>query len=640
MRTIAGRTWRACLPGLIVFGVLLLIYSGTLQRDVNGSDHGYVLDVGEIQVALNLWGTIHYTGYPLFTMASALLTSGFRAVGFSPAAAASSAATVWSLLGLAGAYWLIVRLTDGAHTLAALAVLALGLVETFWMHSVVAEVYSFSLFLVSATLLAAIDLSSPTVGDERGREWHWWLAVVLLGMSVEHHRILISLMPLVFLLAFPTLRERNRNWLAFGAKSALLFALPFLAYLYLPLRALQGARWVYGQPGTWDGFWAQFFGGEITPYVLEWPHNLATWSSNFHFLASQLQRQLPVVLLLAGAVGLAWLARRRSLWIGTALLLGTLEFLAFIVVFPSAVWAPAVLMPSILFLVIGLAYLVHHLARVVTAIRWIVCGGLLLFSLWLFRTNLPFVYRLVNDPLGRDVIQILQPLGGADLPGGRNVVALPWGGVYSAAAYGLYVTGELDGFELVDHRVDFRSVVQREGKVLTPAFNLGNWPLYWWTKLLGETHFSSAAPGVAMISQDALYGDIAEQIGFDLGNGVRVQAADFFWEGENKLRLTVYWKAMQPVDSNYRVAVHLVSRDPPESAQDVLAQADSLNPIGGWYPTSIWATGEVVRDDYALTVSSDTLPVAVRIAMYQLEEGRGFVNTNWLSLPIPEQIGG
>jgi len=266
-------------------------------------------------------------------------------------------------------------------------------------------------------------------------------------------------------------------------------------------------------------------------------------------------------------------------------------------------------------------------------------GGLLLLALWLFRTNLPFVYGLVNDPLGRETIQMLQPLKDAELPGGRNVVALPWGGVYFAAAYGLYVTDELDGFELVDHRANPRSIVQQEGKILTLAFNLGNGPLYWWTEFLGKVHFSSATPDITMISQEVLYEDIPVQIGFDLGNGVRVRDADLSWVGEDGLQLTIYWEATQQIHSDYRVAVHLVSKDPPESGQDVLAQADSLNPVGGLYPTSIWATGEVVRDDYALTVPPDTFPIAARIAMYQLEESGGFVNTDWLSLPIPEQLG-
>jgi len=626
-----NRVWRTWLPGLIVLGVLLLIYSGTLQRDVNGSDHSYMNDVGEIQVALNLWGTIHFTGYPLFTLLGALLTHMLRVVGLSPAAAASAVATMWSLLGLAAAYWLIARVTEGAYELAALAVLALGLVETLWIHSVVAEVYSFSLFLTSVTLLVAIKLT------DHWNERRWWLTVALLGVGAEHHRLLLLLIPSVFLLAVPALWKRRSNWLTLSLKSVLIFALPFLAYLYLPLRALQGSSWVYGQPGTWDGFWNEFSGWEATTDFIEWPGNLTAWFDDLHFLTSQLQQQLPAIVLLAGIAGLVWLTWRRTFWTGLGFLAGTFAFMTFVLIFPRAVWPPAVLMPSMLFLMLGLAVLLHRLARIAPVLRWGVWGGLLLLSLWLFCTNLPFVHSLVSDRGGRQVIQMLRSLKDANLPGGRNVVALPWGETFFAAGYGLYVTNELDGFELVDHRADFRSIVQREGKIITLAFNLGNWPLYWWADILGEAHYSSVAPGVAVISRDVLYKDIPVGIGFDLGNGILVRAVDLCWEEEDRLGVTIYWEATQRMHSDYRVAVHLISKIPPESAQQILDQTDSLNPVGGWYPTSLWTTGEVIRDDYALVVPPGTRPAAVRVAMYQLEEGGRFVNTEWLSLPLPER---
>jgi hypothetical protein len=616
---------------LIVLGVLLLVYSGTLQRDVSGSDHSYMNDVGEIQIALNIWGTLHFTGYPLFTLLGALLTFLLRVVGLSPAAAASTVATIWSLLGLAAAYGLIARVTEGAYELAALATLALGLVETFWVHSVVAEVYSFSLFLTSVTLLSAIKLT------EHWNERRWWLTVVLLGIGAEHHRLLLLLISSVFLLVAPVLWKRRSNWLSLGSKSVLMFALPFLAYLYLPLRALQGSSWVYGQPGTWDGFWNEFSGREATSHFMKWPGDPTAWLDNLHFLVSQLQRQLPAIILLAGIAGLIWLVWRRAFWTGLGFLAGTFAFMTFVVAFPRAVWPPATLMPSLLFLMLGLAVLLHHLARIAPMLRWGARGALLLLSLWLFCANLPFVHSLVNDTSGREIIQMLRPLKDASLPGGRNVVALPWGGTFFAAGYGLYATNELDGFELVDHRVDFRSIVQREGKILTLAFNLGNWPLYWWVDLLGEAHYSSAAPEVAVISRDVLYQDIPAEIGFDLGNGVLVRQADLWWEGEDRLRVTLYWEALQQIPSDYRVAVHLVSKIPPESAHQILDQTDSLNPVGGWYPTSVWAAGEVVRDDYVLVVPPDTRPAAVRVAMYQLEKDGHFVNTEWLSLPLTDR---
>jgi hypothetical protein len=46
--------------------------------------------------------------------------------------------------------------------------------------------------------------------------------------------------------------------------------------------------------------------------------------------------------------------------------------------------------------------------------------------------------------------------------------------------------------------------------------------------------------------------------------------------------------------------------------------------------------GEVVRDDHVLDVPAGSSPVAVRIAMYQVDDSGTFVNTEWLSLAIPQ----
>ncbi len=619
---------RRFLPGLVVLILLLFVYSGTLHRDVGSSDHQYMKDTGEIQVALNLWGTIHYTGYPVFTVLGASLTHLLRAIGLSPAAAASAVSTIWSLLGLGITYWLIAHFSEGDDAIASLVVLALGLVETFWVHSVIAEVYSFSLLLTSVVLLLAIELA------QTWRWRYWWLMIGCLGLSAQHHRLLILLIPAALLITFPMGRKKLSDWLRHGVASVFVFLLPFLAYLYLPLRALQGAEWVYGQPDTWTGFWNQFLGREATGRVLKWPSGAAMWLDNLRFLVTQLQNQLPLVLALLGVVGLVYLAWERSLWTGLGFLAGGASFSLFVLLFPSAVLAQATLMSTLMLMMVGLSYLLHRLACVSPFLRAGLLAGLMILAGWLFCTNLPFIRALQQGDT--DVVQTLRPLNTLDLPGGQDVVALPWGGDYFSAAYGLYVTGELEGFDLVDHRADLQSIVQQEGKVITLAYNLARWPLYWWHDLLGEAHYSSAAPGVAVVSRDLLYQNIPPRVSFDLGNGISVHDVDLLEEEENKLHVTIYWESKRQIHSNYRVALHLVARDPPSGAQDIVAQADSPHPVSGWYPTSQWDAGEVVRDDYVLNAPSDASPVAVRVAMYQLDEDGSFNNTAWLSRPIPD----
>ena len=45
----------------------------------------------------------------------------------------------------------------------------------------------------------------------------------------------------------------------------------------------------------------------------------------------------------------------------------------------------------------------------------------------------------------------------------------------------------------------------------------------------------------------------------------------------------------------------------------ILAQADRANPVDGWYPTSRWRPGEIVRDSYLLPVPGWLVPVRIAL---------------------------
>ncbi|MEZ4515697.1 MAG: hypothetical protein R3C44_02285 [Chloroflexota bacterium] len=101
--------------------------------------------------------------------------------------------------------------------------------------------------------------------------------------------------------------------------------------------------------------------------------------------------------------------------------------------------------------------------------------------------------------------------------------------------------------------------------------------------------------------------------------------------------LTVYYQAAEPTTDDYSVAVHLIANDPPQSEADLLDQDDKASPVDNWYPTSEWRPGEIVRDTYLLTVPPESSPVAIRLGMYRSDPDGGFINTPWLTLPLPER---
>lgn len=626
--TAARQSFRRLLPGLLAVSILCLVYATTLQRDINGSSHDYLLDTGEIQVALNLWGTVHYTGYPLYTILSALLTQAAVGLGVLPALAASATSLAWSLLALLFFYLILCHILQGNTILAGLTVLAVGLTETFWLHSVIAEVYSFSFLLVGLAIFLGLRLR------EQWEAGGWVALIFVLGTAVAHHRILLFLLPLVLLLVW------SQPWRWFLRKpvrhsfyALLAFMTPFAAYLYLPLRAHQRVTWVYGQPGTWFGFWQQFTGSEVTGGLLRLPDSGAAWIQNLHFLAGHLTQQFPWLFLLVGLIGLLWLTRVD--WqVGLAFLFGAAALPFFVLLFPKAVWVPAVLMPSLLCAAIGAAYLLHSLAQRLPALSFLGWAACLSLSIFLLAGNLSFVNELTHDPAGRAVIERLKSISdAAPSSGERPTVALPWGTDFFAAAFGLYVTQELSDLVLVDHRANFAAIMDGEGRILTPGLYLNYWPPAWWEARVGEAHYSAVTPELIAIQRDPLSTATAPlAANFDLGNGIRIRSATSTEVSAGKTALTIYWEAMQPIERDYSVAVHWLTQFPPQGPADIVAQADSIHPVQGWYPTSHWRVGELVRDEYALETTAVSHPAIIAIAMYYVDENGQFVNSAWFTL--------
>ena len=80
--------------------IAFVIFVSTLQVDINGITHPYTTDVGEIQNALPRWGTLHFTGYPLYTALGSAFVTILRPFGMAPAAGASLYSAVWGAISI------------------------------------------------------------------------------------------------------------------------------------------------------------------------------------------------------------------------------------------------------------------------------------------------------------------------------------------------------------------------------------------------------------------------------------------------------------------------------------------------------------------------------------------------------------
>jgi hypothetical protein len=102
-------------------------------------------------------------------------------------------------------------------------------------------------------------------------------------------------------------------------------------------------------------------------------------------------------------------------------------------------------------------------------------------------------------------------------------------------------------------------------------------------------------------------GDRIRLLGYNLESGFR--------PGDN-LHLTLFWQCLEEMGQDYTVFTHLI-----DEKQNIWGQRDN-EPVDGFYPTSRWEVGEVVRDQYDMAISSEASP-----GEYQLEVGMYLAET-------------
>lgn len=108
---------------------------------------------------------------------------------------------------------------------------------------------------------------------------------------------------------------------------------------------------------------------------------------------------------------------------------------------------------------------------------------------------------------------------------------------------------------------------------------------------------------------NARFDDKIEFLGYDLDAPQPLQRND-------TLRVRLYWRARQAMDTSYNVFAHLVNEQ-----DQIFGQRDKL-PLDGARPTTSWAVGEIFADEYEITVAPDAPPGAyqLKIGFYTLPD--------------------
>lgn len=603
-----------------------LIFLTTLQLTINGSAHPYVTDVGEIQNALPRWGTIHFTGYPLFTAAGSLFVTVFRWFGLEPAAGGSLYAAVWGAIAVGVLAHLLIIL-DMQPLIAASTAILLSLSTSVWVDASIAEIHTMTMALTLATLTAAI------CWRRTGSKYHlYWLAF-LAGQGLAHQRAFIFLGPALLVLS---IKHWRSIWQHLPAVMGLALLGP-LTYIYLPLRAWMGADWTFNSPGTWVGFWTLFFDTK-TERIITIPPTAADVWVRLRELFILLSNDFPWLLLILGLIGL-WLPLRQvQLPERLSFTLTWLAYLGLSLIIWIGRIGEAVLaakLPVIAMAIIGLAFWSQWLWQ------WRPYAGQVLIAIWgltavfLFVTHRPAVLAVTRDPGAERTINMVDQ---TEPPtDGRPVTFMAlWGNDYWQLAYAQAFQNHFPYLELVDHDKNFGRIVNEGQHVWALSHTFYQRPLGWWQDQMGAVHLTAVAPGVVEIMPKPATAPLATPL-LLLENDIAIQGAQVAWLDDHTLTINITWQAQSQPTADYSVAIHLVTQDPPVGPQDILAQADSAHPVDGWYPTSQWQTGEVVQDDYAITVPPGTIPIAARIGMYQVTADDKFLNSGWLSIPVSRE---
>ena len=280
-------------------------------------------DTGEAQTVPWIFGIMHPTGFPAFTILAGVFA---HAVPIGPV---SWRIALFSALAMSGVAWLVSRIVcelrgDAWIASAAACVFAFG--DVAWTRGTRAEVHALAAWFGVLALYAAIRWY------RRGERKALILAAFAWGMGIATHPVAALLLPAFAVLFFARARSVTMHALAF-AILALLAGVAWYGYLPARSAAVTSARldptrqlgippgqafWDNDHPASWSGFkkvvtGEEFKAGGTFARMLD-PQTYLDGGDAYGELLLREFTPLGLLLALGGLYGLA----RRDVWFAAA----------------------------------------------------------------------------------------------------------------------------------------------------------------------------------------------------------------------------------------------------------------------------------------------------------------------------------
>jgi hypothetical protein len=392
--------------------------------------------------------------------------------------------------------------------------------------------------------------------------------------------------------------------------------LPLSLYLYIPLRTAQGAAYQYMPVKTLSDFLYFVSQKEYQPHF-RFVASLAEAAERMGHSLELWLGDMSAVGLLGGVAGLiAGILRSTEKRLYLALTLSAFS----IAIFPLWYVDPdSMFIPLVIVLAIGAGELVK-----LCVARWHVAswatGAILAGVIALLAPgNFKFVRSLTSNPTSQNLID-----AAAAIPAPCPMILSHWGWDLKAYQYGQIVTRQLACARIVTLDDDLRGIL-KDGKSLYAASHF----FYQMSQdefrqLAGSFHLNSAGLGMLEISkrvQTDVPSDLKGQP-TSMGTDMTLLGYRLTRTAAGALDVTLFWKAETKPSGDYAVFVKLSDKDAITSPGDIIAQQDNAAPVYGWYPTSQWQAGEIVREDYRIQPPSNKQPRSLSVGMYvRLGEG-------------------